>query len=177
MINQLCNIGNEQTETFYKLSIIQTKTLTSFNYLTKDATIESIISTLPDVTDVINVDLLPENLSLSYTSRVGDYDQQFNAAASFILTPLDKNLNTLLKSYNNREVILLLYNHKATYLYGTTQTPLVFTYNEQHSSSAQGLKGYAIDIRGEGIGASKQFSEVEFEIFNRGLAFQLQGSL
>lgn len=177
MIYQLCNIGNEQNDTFHKLSIIKKSSLALFNHLASDATIESIITNLADSSEVLNTDVLPENLSHSATSGSDANGKFYNFNSSFVLTPLNKYLQNLLEGYNNEEVILLLKTHTSTFLYGTTLSPLLFRYNEQHSSEAQGLKGYSISISGKCLGASKQFETLEFNIFNRGLAFNLAGSL
>ena len=177
MIYQLCNIGNEQTDTFYKLSIIKKSSLTTFNHLTADATIQSIITNLAESSDAINTELLPENLALNATTISNDDGKAYDFNSSFTLTPLDKNLQDLLDIYNNEEVILLLKTHSSTFLYGTTTSPLLFTYNELHSNQAQGLKGYTVNLKGKCLGTSKQFEVLEFDIFNRGLAFDLAGSL
>ena len=177
MIYNLCNQGNEQNNTFANLSIIKKSSLAAFNHLASDTTVQTIITNIADSSDVINTDLLPENISVSYTTLVDDNGKSYRLSTSFIITPLDKNLQDLLEQYNNQQVILLLKKHNATFLYGTPTSPLLLTYSEQHSNQAQGLKGYAVRISGECLGASKQFEEIEFDIFNRGLAFELAGSL
>lgn len=177
MIYQLCNRDHEQNDTFYQVSVIKKSSLADFNHLTSDATIQSIITSLADSSEVIITDLLPENENISCTTRTNDNGKQYAVRAGFTLTPLDKNLQALLEQYNNQEVIVLLKKHNSTFLYGTTLSPLVFTYNELHSNTAQGLKGYSINISGTCLGASKQFEVLEFDIFSRGLAFELAGSL
>lgn len=177
MIYNLCNQGNEQNDTFHSISVIKKSSLALFNHLTADATIQSIITSLAESSEAIILDLLPENVSLTATTGKDDNGKFYNVNNGFTLTPLDKNLQTLLEQYNNQEVVVLLKKNTSTFLYGTTTSPLLFTYNELHDSTAQGLKGYSISLRGKCLGASKQFEVLEFDIFNRGLAFDLAGSL
>jgi hypothetical protein len=177
MIYELCNIGHEQNDTFYRLSIIKKSSLAAFNHLTADATVLQIITDLSASSDAINLDLLPENLSHNASTITNDNGKEYSVSSSFVLTPLDKNLQTLLELYNNEEVVYLLKTHSSTFVYGTTLSPLVFTYNELHSNQAQGLKGYTVNLRGRCLGTSKQFEFTEFDIFDRGLAFELAGSL
>jgi hypothetical protein len=177
MIHQLCNLNNEQTDTFNRLSVIKKNSLPLFNHLTSDAALQSIIASLADDSDVINTDLLPENISVSHTTRTDGSGKSYRTSISFVLTPLDKNLQDLLSAYNNEEVVVLLKRYKGTFLYGTTLSPLVLTYNELHSSRAANLKGYTVRLQGNTLGSSKQFENFEFDLFNRGLAFELAGSL
>lgn len=177
MIYQLCNQGNEQNDSFYSVSIIKKSSLPRFNHLTSDATIESIFTAIADSSDVIITDLLPENLTLSATTTTSNHDKTYSVNSSFVITPLDKNLQTLLEGYNNEEVVLLLKQHNSTFLYGTYTSPLILTYNELHSTKAEELKGYTVNIAGRCLGTSKQFETLEFNIFSRGLAFELAGSL
>ena len=177
MIVKVCNQGNEQNDTFHSVSIIKRSSLSPFNHLTADAAIQTIITNLPDSSDVLNADLLPENASVNASTTPDANGKAYNVSSNFTITPLDKNLQNLLEVYNNQEVILLLNKHNRTFLYGTYTSPLLLTYNELHSNQAQGLKGYTINIRGKCLGISKQFEVLEFDIFNRGLAFDLAGSL
>lgn len=177
MIYQLCNQGNEQNDTFYSISIVKKSSLPRFNHLTSDTTIETIFTSIADSSDVIITDLLPENLTLSATTRTSNHDKTYSINSSFVLTPLDKNIQTLLEEYNNEEVVVLLKQHNTTFIYGTYTSPLVLTYNEKHGNKAQDLKGYTVFIKGTCLGASKQFETIEFDIFSRGLAFELAGSL
>lgn len=177
MIYNLCNIGNEQNATFNRASIIKKTSVPAFNHLASDATIQQHITNISVNSDAINLDLLPENLSHNQNTRTSADGTTYNVSARTILTPLDKNLQQLLEGYNNQEVLLLLEKPGVSFLYGTPTSPLIFTYNEQHNNTAQGLKGYGINISGECLGASKQFETIVFDIFDRGLAFQLAGSL
>lgn len=177
MIYQLCNIGNEQNATFYRLSVILKSSLSAFNHLTPDTEIKDIITNLSDASNAINADLLPENLSHSASTITNEDGREYSVNSSFVITPLDKNLQDLLEDYNDQEVVLLLKTPNSTFVYGTTLSPLIATYSELHSNQAQGLKGYRINISGRCLGPSKQFEFTEFNIFNRGLAFTLAGSL
>lgn len=177
MIYQLCNHNNEQIDTFFKVAVIKKEALSNFTHLDSDETIETIITSLPDSADVFIIDLLPENLRLTSNTKINASGKNYPVKAGFVVTPQDKNLQQLLETYNNQEVVLLLDQHTATYIYGTPLQPLLFKYSELHSSKASGLKGYSIDIDGDSYGAVKLLENIELNIFSRGLAFELAGSL
>lgn len=177
MIYQLCNYNHEQIDTFYKVALIKKSSLSEFTSLSADDAITTIITNLPDTADAIITELLPENLKLSASNRITNEGAAFNISASFVLTPQDRNLQNLLELYNNQEVVMVLDKRLSTHIYGTSLQPLLLQYGELHSSKAQGLKGYTISLQGATNGATKILEGVSLNIFNRGLAFQLAGSL
>lgn len=177
MIYQLCNFNHEQIDTFYKVAIINKKALSEFTALSADDAITDIITNLPDTADAIITELLPEDLKLTAGNKISAEGTSFVVRSSFILTPQDRNLQNLLELYQNQEVVMVLDKRLATHIYGTPLQPLLFSYTELHSNKAQGAKGYTISIQGAANGASKILEGVALNIFNRGLAFQLAGSL
>lgn len=177
MIYQLCNQGYEQVSTFTSTAIIRKESLSYFNHLTSNDKIEEIITNIPDSANVIIMNLLPEDLNLDYKTKVDDSGKSYTARASMLLTPQDAALQQLLETYNNEEVVAMFNKNGATHIYGTPQTPLLFTYDEVHSNSGSGNKGYSLDINGRCLGKSKIFESITFNIYKRGLAFTLAGSL
>lgn len=177
MIYEICNQNHEQIETFSKLSFIKKSSLTPFHFLTPDATVQEIVTNLPDSASALIFNLLPENLSVSYNTRVSDNGKQYPFRSRFLLTPQDKNLQGLLEQYNNEEGIVLIEKPDATHIYGTPQTPVVLTYSEAHANTGQGVKGYDVSISGDCLGSSVILENVSINIFTRGLAFELAGSL
>lgn len=174
MIQELCNIGNENhIDTFYKIAIIEKSYLPNFSYLTPDATIEDYITNIPDAAQAFITDLLPKNIRVTNPTRISNNGRLYSPNISFLLTPLDKNLQTLLETYNNKEVIVLVSKRTTSHLYGTTAQPLLFSYAPSHSSDPSKVKGYKISCKGSVFGSDKHFEEIEFNIYTRGLAFQL----
>lgn len=174
MIQEICNIGNEHLiDTFYKVAIFEASQLTKFNHLTSDATIQSIFDTVPDDYQVLLTELLPKNINVSNPSKVNSAGIMYNTSISFIVTPQDKNLQNLLETYNNKEVVALVSKRNTTHIYGTSAQPLLFSYSELNSNKPDGIKGYTINLEGEGYGAGKIFENIIFTIYSRGLAFQL----
>ena len=174
MIQELCNIGHENhIDTFYKIAIIEKSHLPNFNNLTADATVKSYIENLPDTAQVLLTDLLPKNIQVSNPPRISDIGVLQTANISFLLTPLDKNLQTLLETYLNKEVVVLISKRNISHLYGTQAQPLLFSYAPSHSNDPSVIKGYKVSIKGDCYGSDKQFEDVTFNIYTRGLAFQL----
>ena len=122
---------------------------------------------------------LPERFSLGNKTRIQNGSRLYDTDFSMPLTPQDANIQKLLEAYNNNEVVVLITRHTHSYLYGTSEQPLLFTYDELHNTSPSGLKGYTLSMTNVSYGAPLYFAgnEAEFPIVNRGLAFQLAGSL
>jgi len=178
MIQEICNIGNEHLiDTFYKVSIFEATQLTKFNHLTADAVIQDILENVANDAQVLLADLLPNSISVSNPVKVKASGTTNNTSISFVLTPQDKNLQTLLNTYQNKEVVILISKRNTTHLYGTTAQPLLFTFSELNNARPDGLKGYSVSISGEGYGDVKLFEDIAFNIYNRGLAFQLAQQL
>lgn len=178
MIQELCNIGNEHIiDTFYKVSIFEASQLPAFNHLTNDAAVKSILDTIPDNYQVLLTDLLPENISVRNPSKITASGSTNQTTISFVVTPQDKNLQALLETYQNKEVVVLVSKRNTTHLYGTQAQPLLFSYSELNNNTPNGLKGYTINISGEGYGTTKLFENLTFTIYSRGLAFELAQEL
>lgn len=174
MIQELCNIGNEHLiDTFYKVAILEATQLEMFNHLTPDDTIQSILDTIPDSHQVLITDLLPDSISVSNPAKLSESGVTNTTSISFVVTPQDKNLQTLLNTYQNQEVVALVSKRGTSHLYGTQAQPLLFKFSELNNPKPNGLKGYTISISGTGYGDTKIFEAIEFTIYNKGLAFQL----
>ena len=170
----LSKLGNEHIiDTFYKVSIFEASQLPKFNHLTPDETIKTILDTIPDNYQVLLTDLLPENISVRNPSKITASGSSNQSSISFVVTPQDKNLQALLETYQNKEVVVLVLKRNTTHLYGTSDQPLLFKYNELNNPKPSGLKGYTIILNGEGYGSTKIFENFTFGIYERGLAFQL----
>jgi len=178
MIQELCNIGNEHSiDTFYKIAIIEASQLQKFNHLTPYATIESIITNIADSYQVLITDLLPKNIQVANPSKINDSGVTYDVKISFVLTPQDKNLQALLETYINKEVIALVSKRNTSHLFGTTAQPLLFKYSAIHTNDPSTLKGYAVTLEGETNGPEKMFENIAFNIYTRGLAFQLAAEM
>lgn len=174
MIQELCNIGNEHLiDTFYKVAVFESSQLPKFNHLTSDATILNIFETVPDDYQVLLAELLPEDISVSNPPTISDSGSLTKPNIRFTLTPQDKNLQALLETYHNQEVVILVSKRNTTHIYGTSSQPLLFSYSELNSNKPSGLKGYTVTIYGDVYGSAKLFEDVPFTIYSRGLAFEL----
>jgi len=180
MIHNLCNVIDELNfDTFYKASIVEASQLPKFNHLTKDEEILGIINNLPEEFQAMIIRFLPEKFSLGNKTAIKNGTRIYQTDFSLPLVPQDANIQNLLETYNNKEVVVLITRHTHSYLYGTSEQPLLFTYDEMHAPSPIGLKGYNLSMSNDSYGAPKYFAgnETDFPIINRGLAFQLAGSL
>jgi len=178
MIYNLCNTRNEDhIDTYHEVAIIESTQLFEFNNLTPDDEIIDIISNLPDTAQAFITDLLPENIRVSGQTKIGASGSLFPVNISFTQTPQDKSILELLKNYNNKLVVVLVKKRGSSHLYGTSQQPLTFTFDELNSNNHSTIKGYSIKINGTGYGNSKLFESIDFNIFSRGLAFQLAQGL
>ncbi|EKF56220.1 hypothetical protein I215_01818 [Galbibacter marinus] len=178
MIYNLCNSRNEDhVDTYHEVAIIESTQLYSFNHLTPDDQIIDIISNLPDTSQAFITDLLPENIRVTGQTKIGDTGSLFPVSITFTQTPQNKSILELLQKYNNGLVVVLVKKRGSSFLYGTTDQPLIFTFDELNSNNHSTVKGYSIKINGSGYGNSKNFEDIQFNIFNRGLAFQLSEGL
>lgn len=178
MIYNLCNTRNEDyVDTYHEVAIIESTQLFKFNHLTPEDQVLDIISNLPDTAQAFITDLLPENIRVSGQTKITSSGSLFPVNISFTQTPQDKSILELLQTYNNKLVVVLVKKRGSSYLYGTSEQPLTFTFDELNSNNHSTIKGYSIKINGSGYGHSKLFESIEFNIFNRGLAFQLAQGL
>lgn len=180
MIQNLCNIIEESNlDTFYKILIAEASQLPTFSHLTPDEEVLTIINSLPESFQAMVVPFLPEKFSVSNNSRLRNGNKSHETSISLPLVPQDANIQSLLESYNNKLVVAFLTRHTHSHLYGTQAQPLLFKYDELHATSPTGLKGFTLQMAGEGYGAPKFFAgkESDFPVINRGLAFELAGSL
>lgn len=174
MIYQLCNIGHEHhIDTFYKVAVFEATQMPSFNHLTDADMVEDIITNIPDTSQVFITELLPNNIRVGHTTRINANGKLFPSNISFLLTPQDKNLQDLLNTYNNKEVIVLVSKRNTTHLYGTSDQPLLMKYDERNNPQPNALKGYNVSINGNTYGASMLFEAIDFNIYSRGLSFEL----
>lgn len=178
MIQQIHNhIDDHHIDTFYKAAIIEHSYLPKFTHLTPDNVIQDYITNIADTSQVMLVNLLPNNINVNHSSSSKPSGKIYKSKISFTLTPQDKNLQQLLETYNNKEVVILISKRESNHLYGTSMQPLLFTFSELNNAKPNVIKGYSIQLTGEGYGGSKLFEEITFNIFSRGLAFQLASSL
>lgn len=178
MIQEICNIGTEHLiDTFYKVAIFEATQLPKFNHLTPDETIKSYLDNIPSDYQVLLTDLLPDSISVQNPTKISASGTTNQTTINFVVTPQDKNLQALLETYLNKEVVVLVSKRNTTHLYGTSAQPLLFKFNELNNPKASGLKGYTIILNGEGYGSTKIFKNFTFGIYERGLAFQLAQQL
>lgn len=174
MIYELCNLGNEHhIDTFYRVALFKADSFPYFSHLTKDANVEDMITNLADSSDVIISELLPNNIGVSQNTRFSSSGKLYVTNIGFTLTPQDKNLQGLLDGYNAQEVVVLVSKRNTSHLYGTKAQPLTMTYSELNSPQASSIKGYGIQIAGESYGRPRLFEHIDFNIYDRGLAFEL----
>lgn len=180
MIQNLCNILEDVNfDTFYKATIIEASQLPEFNHLTKDIDILGIVNSIPQTFQAFVISFLPEKFSLSNDTTISNNQKIYDSRFSLPLVPQDANIQNLLETYNNKLVVAFITRHTHSSLYGTQAQPLLFTYDDMYSPTPGGLKGYNLKMSGRGYGAPKLFAgkETDFPIIERGLAFQLAGSL
>ncbi|WP_421801777.1 hypothetical protein [Flagellimonas sp.] len=174
MIYELCNLANEHhIDTYHKVAVFKADNFPYFSHLTKDSAVLDMITNLSDGSDVILSDLLPNNIRVSHGTRFSANGKLFTNNIGFILTPQDKNLQELLEGYNTQEVVILVSKRNTSHLYGTKAQPLTLTYSELNSPQPGAMKGYNLSITGDTYGKSRLFEEVTFNIYERGLAFEL----
>lgn len=178
MIQQLCNTGNEHhIDTYSRIAILEASQLPYFSDMSTETKVKDIITNLPDTAQVLLTDLLPNNINVVHAPRFSAAGTLYNTAISFLITPQDKNLQALLSTYQNKEVVVLVSKRNTSYLYGTFTQPLLFSFSEANSPAPEQQKGYTISINGDGYGKSMIFEEVVFNIYSRGLAFELAQSI
>jgi len=180
MIQDLCNVIEDiNLDTYYKAFIIEASQLPSFNYLTPDAEILGIVNSLPVEFQAMLIRFIPEKFNLASRTAIQNGNKIHKYSVSLPLVPQDENIQNLLETYNNKEVVVFITRHTHSVLYGTQAQPLLFTYDDLNANTLTGIKGYDLAMAGDGYGAAKLFagSEAAFPVINRGLAFQLAGSL
>ena len=180
MIYNLCNLVDETNlDLFYKITIIEATQLPKFDHLTPKDEILNIINNIPPTFKAMVVPLLPEKISLSNADASRGANNSWSTRINFPMVPQDVALQELLDTYNNREVVAFLSRITHSHLYGTQAQPLRFSFNEMHSSTPSGLKGFQVSLSGTGYGAAKYFAgkDSDFEVTKKGLAFTLAGSL
>jgi len=180
MIQNLCNLVDENNmDTFYKIFIAEASQLPFFNELSDPNDVLTIINNLPETFQAMVIPFMPAKFSLSSGSQTSNGNVSWRHGISFPLVPQDAALQSLLKQYNNKEVVALMVRVSKSHLFGTQAQPLLFSYSDLNDSTKPGLKGYTISLQGETYGEAIYFEgkEAEFPVINRGLAFQLAGSL
>lgn len=180
MIHSLCNLVDELNfDTFYKATIIEATQLPFFDHLTPSEEILTIINNLSQAEQAMVVPFLPEKLNVSSGSIFNNGNKGYSHNISFPLVPQDAAIQALLENYNNQLVLVFISRLTHSYLYGTQAQPLLFSYNELHAPTKPALKGYTLSQQGRTYGPAVYFAgkEAEFPVINRGLAFELAGSL
>jgi len=180
MIYNLCNLIDETNlDSFYKILIVEASKLPAFDHLTPKNEVLGIINSLPESFQAMVVPFMRDKHSLSSSPKNNNGNTIWNHGISFPVVPQDEAIQDLLESFQNREVVAFMVRITHSHLYGTQLQPLLFSYDELHSPNKLGLKGFTISLQGETYGAPMYFagSEAEFPVINRGLAFQLAGSL
>ncbi|MCT8340511.1 hypothetical protein MG296_10635 [Flavobacteriaceae bacterium TK19130] len=129
--------------------------------------------------DGLEIPLLPEKYSVNSNTDIRNQNQRFRHKIDFPVVPQDDNLRDLLSEFNNTTVIAFLIRKTFTQLYGTTEQPLVFTFDELHDSNPTGLKGFSISLQGDSYAPAKYYTAVQFSAAPTPpfLAFQLAGNL
>jgi hypothetical protein len=178
MIQEIHNhIDDHHIDTFYKVAIFEHSYLPKFTHLTPDTVIEDYITNVTDTSQTMLINLLQNNIKVNHSSSPKTSGKIYKTKISFTITPQDKNLQQLLETYNNKEVVILISKRETNHLYGTSTQPLLFTFSELNNAKPNVVKGYTVQLTGEGYGGSKLFEEITFNVFSRGLAFQLASSL
>lgn len=178
MIQHVCNIGSEyNVDAFNKVAVFEATQLIKFNNLTADVAIKQILDTVPNTHQVLITDLLPDNIRVSNPVLINGTGSRYSTNVSFVITPQDKNLQGLLNSYQNKEVVLLVSKRGVSHLYGTSAQPLLFSFSELNNPTHGKLKGYNVTVSGVSYGAAKLFEHLNFTIYQKGLAFGLAQEL
>ncbi len=180
MIHSLCNLVDDTNlDTFYKATIIEASQLPFFDHLTSKNEILEVINSIPSTFQAMIVPFLPEKLNVASGSNLNNGNKAYNHSISFPVVPQDAAIQGLLETYNNKTVVVFITRLTHSYLYGTQAQPLLFSYDELHAPAKPGLKGYSLSQQGRTYGPAVYFAgkESEFPVLNRGLAFQLAGSI
>ena len=180
MIYNLCNLVDETNlDLFYKITIIEASQLPTFNHLSNKDDILNIINGIPSTFKAMIIPLLPEKLSLSHSDASRELNNRWSTRINFPVVPQDSAIQDLLNTYNNRDVVAFISRVTHSHLYGTQAQPLRFSFDELHSSTPSGLKGFTINLSGSGYGPAKYYAgkAADFEVVTKGLAFTLAGSL
>jgi len=180
MIYNLCNLVDDSNlDNFYKILICEASQLPSFNDLTPKAEVLGIMNSLPEEFQAMVIPFIREKHSLSSSPNSNNGNINWRHSISFPLVPQDEAIQSLLETFHNKQVVAFLVRVTHSHLYGTQQQPLLFSYSELHAPNKTGLKGFSLSLQGETYGKAFYFAgnEAEFPVINRGLAFQLAGSL
>lgn len=180
MIHNLCNVVDQfNFDNFYKATIIEASQLPQFNHLDKDSTILEIVNSIPVEYQAMVIKFIPRRWNMRHDTRIVNGNKVYRSSFSLPLVPQDANIQNLLETYNNKQVIAFISRNTHSHLYGTSAQPMIFTYDDLYTTDPTGLKGYNLNMSGDSYGAAKMFAgkESDFPVINRGLAFQLAGSL
>ncbi len=179
-MQNLCNLVEEQNlDTFYRILIAEASSLPRFDNLTSQEEILTVLNSLPSTHQAMIIPLLPEKYNIGSGTKLNNRSTGYAHNISFPLVPQDAAIKSLLETYNNKTVVAFLTRQSHSYLYGTSAQPMLFTFDELHAPNKTSLKGYTISMQGESYGPAIYFagSEEDFPVINRGLAFQLAGTI
>ena len=174
MIHNICNIGDESNiSTFNKIVIYEASQFIKFDRFLSNLDLDALLKELPDSAQVFFTDLLPQNIRVSNRTTIKNSLETFKTSINFVITPQSEERHNILKTYNNKEVFVLLIKPDNQHLYGTSKEPLLFKFDELHSNKPGDLKGFTINMNGTSIEAPRYVSTSEYNIFSRTLAFEL----
>ena len=174
MIYNIDNLDTENNiDVFSKIVIYEATQFSDFDRFSTDSDIDLLLKNITNTANVLFTDLLPENLSISHNSVVKNTLTNFLTSIKLSITPQTKERQAALKSFNNKEVFILLIKHSTQHLYGTSKEPLIFKYDEIHSNKRKVLKGFRLTVSGSTTEDSRDVSVDDFNFFSRTLAFPL----
>lgn len=159
--------------------IAEASALPRFDEVTPKEEVLSIINSLTVNSQAMVIPLLPEKYTLNSGAKLINGNSGFGHRISFPVVPPDAAIKSLLETFNNRMVIAFFTRITHSHLYGTSAQPLLFSFSELHAPDKKGLKGFTLDMQGDTYGSALYFAgrEETFPVINRGLAFELAGTI
>lgn len=177
----LHTINNEQNDfnldVFTEAVIYLAKDFSYFDRFTSTEDLSVILSNINTAATVLFLKLLPENVSVSSTSRVVSGSNLFSNSFSSKVTPQTEEVQNALSKFNNKEVFICLKKQESQHLYGTTKEPLLFSFSELNSNKHGAIQGYSVSVSGNTIEKTRFVSVADFNIVSRLLSSPLASGL
>ncbi|QQV91406.1 hypothetical protein Leef1_40 [Polaribacter phage Leef_1] len=178
MLHKIYNKQNDfNLDTFSKAVIYLAKDFSFFDRFTSNEDLNNILSNINTAATVLFLNLLPENVSVSSSSKIVTGSTLFNNSIGCKVTPQTEDIQSALSKFNNKEVFICLQKEDSQHLYGTTKEPLLFTFSELNSFKPGTVQGYSISISGSTIEKTRFVNINDFNIVSRLLSSPLASGL
>lgn len=178
MLTNLCNIGHEgHIDSFYKCAVIDARYAPRHNNFTPLATLEARFNNLNPAVDVLAVDFLPDQASVSHDQRNSDDGKEYRTRANFFVSPQNLATQAAIESFANREVIFMVHKRTSVHIYGSKDFPLLFSYDEVNGAAPGSPKGYTVVLTGTSVHRACYIDNATLAFTSNKLALKLAAKL